>query len=285
MRKISLSLLVFLFLQTSVHAASVWKVSKGDKHVFVGGTVHLLSASDYPLPGEYEKAYKQSASVVFETDMAAISSQQFQMKTMQQMTYSDGTTLKDVLSQSTFSALEKHMQSRNVPLQNMLIFKPSLMYLTLSVLELQRMGLTSEGVDMYFSTKASGDGKQQNWLESPDQQLAFLKNIGSEDPDGLIAYTLSEMDEMPTLVGQLKTHWRSGDMKKLAAVGIEQLRSDYPQIYADLIKTRNNNWLPQIENMVANEGVEFILVGALHLAGPDSVLTMLEHKGYKIEKL
>ncbi|MFQ3190047.1 MAG: hypothetical protein ACI936_001177 [Paraglaciecola sp.] len=56
-------------------------------------------------------------------------------------------------------------------------------------------------------------------------------------------------------------------------------------MYQDLLVTRNINWLPKIVNMLSDQPIEFVLVGALHLAGPDSVLAKLKAKGYKIKKL
>ena len=43
--------------------------------------------------------------------------------------------------------------------------------------------------------------------------------------------------------------------------------------------------MPQIEDMLKTSEVEFIMVGAMHLAGEDSVLTQLKAQGYSIEKL
>jgi uncharacterized protein YbaP (TraB family) len=74
-------------------------------------------------------------------------------------------------------------------------------------------------------------------------------------------------------------------MQGMANVGITPFKADYPVIYEDLLVTRNNNWLPQIVKMLNDAPTEFVLVGALHLAGPDSVLAKLKAKGYKIEKL
>ena len=34
----------------SCQAASVWQVSKGDNTIYLGGTLHILSPVDYPLP-------------------------------------------------------------------------------------------------------------------------------------------------------------------------------------------------------------------------------------------
>ena len=217
--------------------------------------------------------------------MAAISSPQFQQKTMQMMTYSDGTTLNDVLSQETLAALNKHLQARNIPLQNLQVFKPSLLYVTLSVIELQAIGLNVQGVDLYYATLAMGDGKQQGWLESPEEQLNFLLKLDNGDPNELISYTLRDLKKLPQIMEGLKQAWRDGDMKKLAEIGIVPFKQDYPEVYQDLLVTRNNNWIPQLEKYFQDDNVEFVLVGALHLAGEDSVLATLRAKGYKIEQL
>ena len=37
--------------------------------------------------------------------------------------------------------------------------------------------------------------------------------------------------------------------------------------------------------MAANAEVEFVLVGALHLSGPDGLLLQLEQRGYRIRQL
>jgi uncharacterized protein YbaP (TraB family) len=74
-------------------------------------------------------------------------------------------------------------------------------------------------------------------------------------------------------------------MQGMADAGITPFKADYPDIYQDLLVTRNNNWFPQIVSMLNDQPIEFILVGALHLAGPDSVLAQLKAKGYKVEKL
>ena len=71
MKKI-IHLLVFVFIGFSinVHAESpVWKVSHGDNHLYLGGTIHLLGKDDYPLPPAFEKAYQDSSKLVFEADI------------------------------------------------------------------------------------------------------------------------------------------------------------------------------------------------------------------------
>jgi uncharacterized protein YbaP (TraB family) len=282
-KKLALIATATFTLQTQ--AASVWKVSSDKHSLYIGGTIHVLAKDDYPLPKEYDQAFQAAEDIVFETDMAVVNSPAFAQKMMSQMMYSDGTTIDKVLKPATYKKLLAHLSMRGIPVNNFASFKPSLLAMTLSMVELQMLGLTSEGVDIYYSKMATKQNKKQLWLESPEQQIEFLMKMGQGDEDTMIEYTLKDIKKMPNMIDKLRKAWRAGDMPALADVGITEFIADYPDIYKDLLVTRNNNWLPKIENMLKNQPIEFILVGALHLAGPDSVLKKLTDKGYKIEKL
>lgn len=280
-----LSLLSTVVFCLSIQAASVWKVSNGQHSVYIGGTIHILQPKDYPLSNEYNLAFDAADKIVFETDMETVSSPEFGQKMLTQMMYSDGTTINKVLQPDTYKALAIHLSSRQIPMQALASHKPSLLGVTLTFVELEAMGYSSEGVDMFYSKKAKKQGKEQGWLETPDEQLAFIANMGDDDPNAMVEYILKDIKKMPEMFGKLHSTWLAGDMQGMAEVGITPFKSDYPAIYRDLLVTRNNNWLPKIVKMLNDQPTEFILVGALHLSGPDSVLTKLEAKGYTIEKI
>jgi hypothetical protein len=273
-----------LFTQ-NLQAASVWKVTNDRYRLYVGGTIHVLSPKDYPLAKEYNLAYQASDKVIFETDMEVVSSPAFGQKMMDQMMYSDGTTIDEVLQPEIYKALAIHLSSRQIPMQVFASHKPSLLGISLTFIELQAMGYTSEGVDMFFANMAKTQAKQQGWLETPDEQLAFMANLGGDDPNTIIEYTLKDIKKMPEMFAKLHATWLAGDMQGMADIGITPFKADYPTIYQDLLVARNNNWLPKIINMLNDQPIEFVLVGALHLSGPDSVLAKLKAKGYKVEKL
>jgi uncharacterized protein YbaP (TraB family) len=281
----ALTLSTTLILSLGLQAASVWKVTNNQHSLYIGGTIHVLTPTDYPLAKEYDLAYHASDKVIFETDMEAVTSPEFAQKMMSKMMYSDGTTINKVLKPETYKALVIHLSSRQIPMQAFASHKPNLLAISLTFVELQAMGYTSEGVDMFFANMAKAQGKEKGWLETPDEQLAFLANMGNDDPNAMIEYTLKDIIKMPEMFAKLHSTWLAGDMQGMADVGITPFKADYPVIYEDLLVTRNNNWLPQIVKMLNDAPTEFVLVGALHLAGPDSVLAKLKAKGYKIEKL
>lgn len=277
--------LATLAFSLNINAASVWKVSKGDDSIFIGGTIHFLSESDYPLPKEYETAYSNSDTLVFETDIAIMNTPEFQQTTMKMMFLTDGKTITDFISKDTFGKLEAHLTARNIPVQNFMTFKPGFLAITLSIVELQMMGINSAGVDIYYSTKATGDSKKQLWFETPEQQMELLANMGKGEEDSMIAYTLEEVKHIRTDMPKLMDAWKSGDIDKMADIGITEMKAQYPKVYEDILAQRNRNWIPKINDLFGNDTTEFVLVGGLHLAGPDSVLTMLSKQGFEVTKL
>ena len=281
----ALTLSTTLLFALDLQAASVWKVTNNQHSLYIGGTIHVLTPNDYPLAKEYDLAYQASNKLIFETNMDVASSPEFGQKMMDQMMYSDGTTINKVLQPDTYKALAIHLSSRQIPMQAFASHKPTLLAISLTFIELEAMGYTSEGVDMFFANMAKAEGKEQGWLETPDEQLAFLAKLGGDDPNVIIEYTLKDIKKMPEMFAKLHLTWLAGDMQGMADVGITPFQDEYPIIYQDLLVSRNNNWLPKIVDMLNDTPIEFILVGALHLSGPDSVLAKLKAKGYKIEKL
>ena len=114
-----------LLFTLDLQAASVWKVTNDQYSLYIGGTIHVLTPKDYPLAKEYDLAYNASDKVIFETDMEVVSSPAFGQKMMDQMMYSDGTTINDVLQPDTYKALAIHLSSRQIPMQTLASHKPS----------------------------------------------------------------------------------------------------------------------------------------------------------------
>ncbi|HCA75529.1 MAG TPA: TraB/GumN family protein, partial [Alteromonas sp.] len=81
---------LFLFTCSWTHAASVWQVSNAGNTVYIGGTLHILSPEDFPLPNAYGVAYNQADELVFETDIAGLNSPRFQQDSRARLTYGDG---------------------------------------------------------------------------------------------------------------------------------------------------------------------------------------------------
>ncbi|WP_246037039.1 TraB/GumN family protein [Thalassotalea litorea] len=265
--------------------SSVWQVSKDGQTVFLGGTVHVLAQSDYPLPEEFDKAYQQSQVLVLEMDMGAAQTPQFQQAMMQQMMYLDGRTYADALKPETVKRLNAYMTEKGLPIENLKTLKPSMLSITLTMLELQRLGIFGAGVDEFYTLQGKQDAKSFLFLELPEEQIAFLADMGKGYEDEFINYSLDDMNRLGEMMTDMKEAWRQGDSQALVDLSMKDWQEKFPQSYQSLIVERNNNWMDDIEGYFATEDVEFILVGALHLVGDDGVIKALQDKGYAVKQL
>ncbi len=284
MRLISLWVLSLFFSDFAAAETSLWKISQGKNHVFIGGTIHVMSPSDYPLPEEFEKAYQQSQKLVFETDISKLSAPAFQQQLMQAVSYTDGQTLKSVLKPETYTKLESYSRSIQFPIERLQNFKPTMVVMTLTMLELQRLGLAGEGVDAFFNSRAIKDLKILDGLESTEAHLSFIANMGLGQEDALILNALQEMKTLPKMLQDMKEAWRAGDSVGLDLIAFVPMKKAFPALYDQLLVKRNQAWQPQIEAMFLTPEVEMVLVGAGHLVGNDGLIKAFKQRGYKVEQ-
>ena len=267
--------------------SSVWKVSKGDDYFYLGGTIHLLSPSDYPLPEAFITAYKDADQIIFETDLAEMKTPANQQKFLVAMLNQQGKTLSATLDKNTYQALNNFLMTRGMPIANFEQFEPWAVALTITIIEYQRLGMLPEyGVEEYFQQQASKDNKGLRSLESVDDQIGFLQTMATIEPNTMVNFTLRDLKQLPEFITTLKTSWRKGDIESFTTNSlIVQMQSEFPELYQTLISDRNNRWMTTLTQLNNNETKEFVLVGTLHLNGEQGLLQLLRTKGYEIEQL
>lgn len=275
----------FIFTVPVFAKSPVWKISKQGNHIFVGGTVHFLSKSDYPLPDAFDSAYKNSTVLVLETDLQQFQTPEVQKAFMQNAVYQGEENITHFLKPDTVQALETHLTNRGIPAEQILKLKPGLLSITLTLVELQRLGQMGTGVDEFYNLKAINEKRDVNYLETVSEQLRFIAGMGEGVEDEFINYTLDDLKDLPDMLQSLKDAWRTGNNDKMQKIALDPLRDRFPEIYKILVADRNNNWISQIETMLKTREVEFVLFGALHLAGKEGILFQLEELGYTIENI
>ena len=291
-RKLALTLgLTFCSVTTSFASngaddkTSVWKVSNGEDTVYVGGTIHILPVSEFPLPSKFTDTYEKADTLVFEVKMPDPTDIEGQQKMMAGLAYAEGKTLKDVISDETYQALNTYLSNFGASADQLARFKPGMVASMLVAMEAQRSQLAGQGVDAYFMQLAARDGKTSEYLESLDFQINMLANMGAGEEDRLISETLETLPELKDMLKSTIKAWRQGDTDQIDELVVDTFKRESPTSYDDVFTKRNQNWVPQIEAMFGDEDQEFVLVGAGHLVGDDSVIALLEAKGYKIEQM
>ena len=217
-----------------VAESSVWKVQKGKNVFYIGGTMHILSASDFPLPKEYDSAYNDADMLVFETDIGALGTLQVQQMMMAQSLYRDGSTLQSHLSAKTYKRLSEYCVANALPMEQMNLLKPSMVVIALTSMELIKLGVSEHGVDHFYYQLAQTDHKKIEAFESIQEQINFVTTMGEGNEDAFVRYSLSDLESIKTFYDFLVKAWRNGDENKIYQKIVAEVKSKMPKIYQTL---------------------------------------------------
>jgi len=263
----------------------LWKVEGRTNTAYLFGSIHFLKKEFYPLAQPIEDAYKRSQVVVFEADLDEMQSPAAQLKMLQHGKYPEGQTLKQNLSKDTYAKLDAYLSES---LGSAALFdglKPWMVAVALLGMELQKLGFNPEqGVDKYFFDKAKQDTKQIVPLETIDFQLGLFAGLTKEEEDAMLKETLQEITSFKKILTEMTDAWKTGDTKKLDELILDAMRQ-FPQIHKKLLIDRNKEWAAKIEKLLAEGKNLFVVVGAAHLVGKDSVVDLLSKKGLKVPQM
>ena len=288
MRKILLSVLC-LGLCAAAHAEPptplLWKAQGEAGTVYLLGSFHLLTAADYPLAPSVEAAYADAEALLFEVDPVAMTSPDT-AATMQSLArFSDGRTLRDVISDETEAKLEKFLGSEAAVAASD-PFEPWYLGMNLAVMAMVNAGLDpSRGIDQHFMQRAASDSKPATGLETIEEQLGALDGAPLSEQEVMLNEALVPLPEMRRDIDEMHAIWRAGDAAGIERVTDEKMAEKTPRMFEMLNRDRNQRWLPKVEALLASKDDHLVIVGAMHLVGEEGLVEQLGKRGITVERI
>jgi len=263
--------------------SSLWRVTDGVNEIFIGGTIHVLRESDYPLPPGFLAAYAASHILVTETtraDYLDIAPHRLAMLDP------DWVVLNSRLRPATYTALSNYLRSRGLNIGNVNpLLGTNFLVDGLYQLEMKMLGF-GMGVDEFFMNLAFSESRLNLGLETSASVVTVINQANAgKSHDDLILDTLDNIASgqfANDLIADVRS-WREGDMD-LIWEGFAGWKQANPADYAAMLTDRNAAWIPLIVSFFSTAEVEFVIAGAAHMAGPDSVLEMLRQLGYQVSR-
>ncbi|MDR1405944.1 MAG: TraB/GumN family protein [Prevotellaceae bacterium] len=281
---IALFITGFSFAAPCFSQSSVWEITKDGKTLYLGGSVHILRNEDFPLPKEYDAAFEKAQLVVFEADIEQVSAPEIAQTMVAKSMLSGDQTLQTILDKTTYEQLETLCTKLSLPMERLQKIKPVMLLNSLTIILLQQFGFTPQGVDAYYLTKAREAEKETGFLETLDQQITMITDMGAGYENEYVQYSLEDFDKMEKEIPILIASWKNGVFDELLPDMLKG-KEKFPTAYSALFTDRNNDWIPKIENYLSGDKVAFVIVGLAHLHGPDGLLELLKNKGYEIKQL
>jgi hypothetical protein len=136
------------------------------------------------------------------------------------------------------------------------------------------------GVDAQLVYYAKSHGKELHYLESLQSQFDLLTKLGGGDKVAVLEKKLLGREKSTGEFQAMVAAWAKGDLAKLVAANDMD-----PEERVLALDNRNRAWQPKIEAMMGDPRTYLITVGAAHLAGPNSVISLLCAKHLKLERI
>ncbi|WP_323844669.1 TraB/GumN family protein [Microbulbifer magnicolonia] len=288
------TLCVFLLVIAGITSAAetdrgiFWRADKAGQTVYLLGSVHLATPDFYPLRASIERAYAASDALVVEADiLAAEGDMALQQRIMMESLYPGDRSLRDDLSPAVFKQLQSWLEQRQLPESLFIRQRPAIAMITMSMVEMRAQGLDPGlGIDRHFLKKAKRQGKPIVELEGVLQQLQLLNEL--ENPGLLLQQTLAQLKDIETFVPRITSAWKAGDIDTLYRLIIADNLAEYPEfapLYETLFFRRNRAMADKIADSAPAYKSLFVIVGAGHLIGNESVIELLKKEGYQLQRL
>jgi uncharacterized protein YbaP (TraB family) len=284
-------LLVLLLLSCCCGAAQadgkhfLWRISKGGSVMYLAGSVHVLRPQDYPLPDAMESLFRSSAGLVEEIDLTHFDPESAQLQMMKLGAYPPGQSLKTALPPETYRRVTALAEKQKVDMDMLEPMRPWLASIVLLDNQLVQEGFDSaSGVDIHFADEAEGLHKPVIGLELASYQLGLLAKLPEKAQEDMLVQSLDDAASFSQDMQTLLAAWHDGDTSALEKE-LHQEFGPYPEIYASVVVQRNQNWMPRLESLAQSGKQYFVVVGALHLVGPDGLLARFQKDGFKVEQL
>lgn len=284
-------ILIVSFLLQTLHVcaqqdALLWKVRGNGlkKSSYLFGTYHLKSGDFLKKVKGAQEALNASDAVVGELEITPEVASQL-------MTYMvmEDQQLDSILTIEQYDSVAAVLKEQlGIPIMMLNKVKPMGIYLLLSSGEAgkeMREGKKegdSQPMDMWIQTKAKETNKPVFALETMKDQADLLFNSSSLERqiEMLLQYIRMGKKSIDAETEKLEKCYSKQNLTCL----VDLLHSsDYSDIEKNLLlRDRNIRWIPQLKETMMKQS-NFVAVGALHLAGDQGLISLLQKEGYTVK--
>jgi uncharacterized protein len=267
----------------------LWKATSPTTEVYLLGSIHLGKKEWYPLAKEIDGAFEKAKVLVLEADPAKADQLKLQQLVFQHGIYAGDDTLAKHLPAETLKAVNDLAATLGVPAGSFDKMKPWFVAMTLSVVQIQRLGYSPEfGIDRVFAGRAKEQSKEVLELESMEFQIKLLAGFGDDVQAKYLAATVEESGKSKEQMEKMVESWRTGDVAEFEKETIAKPRQKHPELaefHRKMIDDRNEEMAKKVEGYLKTKDVHFVVAGAAHMVGDKGVVKLLEKAGYKVEQV
>ncbi|WP_017666504.1 TraB/GumN family protein [Sandarakinorhabdus sp. AAP62] len=279
-----LFLILCLWLASPAWAVpAMWQVGQGKRQITLYGTIHALPKGTDWLTPQAAQAFNRAGTLVVEiagpSDPAAMRAVVMELGRLP-----TPVPLASRLPDELKPKADALLKAAGLPVGALDGMESWLAALTLVQIEVARAGLDpAAGVDVALIARARAAGKRLIGLETARGQLALFDSLPEADQRLLLASAIADAGKTVEQMQGLVAAWGAGDVDRILKDFDDASLS--PELEKRLFHDRNAAWANWVQAALKRPGRKFMAVGAAHMAGPHSLIAMLQARGIPVKRV
>jgi uncharacterized protein YbaP (TraB family) len=264
---------------------ALWKVADHDTTVYLFGTIHLLPKDTNWRSNAFDKAAAGADTLVVETVIDE-SNPAATMSELLQLAVSPGLPpIAERVPPEKRAALQALIAKSGIPASMYDRLETWAAAFMLLGVQFKELGLDpGSGVESALKKQFTDSKKVIGQLETNAEQLGFFDRLSEEAQRKFLVAMLDGAGDMNSEFKGMLDAWTRGDVKAIAQSFNSDL-SDAEELRDALLTQRNANWANWVKGRLDQPGTVLVAVGAGHLAGEQSLQSMLEKQGVKVTRV
>ena len=276
----------------------MWKAEdKNGNYAYLFGSIHAGDSAVDNMPDYFEKAYADSDTLAFEIDMSDIYSEITASSSMlTDVIYSDGTTIKDHISENTYNKLVEILKGNGIYNSLYDYYKPVMWESLIENLAVVKAGLNAnKGVDMVLTTRAKANGKNIEEVESMDFQMSMFNGLSDNVTEMLLSSYAEDgiIEKQAHQLKDLYEKWKSGTITEKDVNGedfdksqlTEEEKAAFEEYNNALLTDRNKGMTEKLTGYMKSGKTVMLVVGTAHFLGDDGIIQLLKNQGFTVTQI
>lgn len=266
-------------------APAMWEIRDRDSVVYLFGSMHVLAPDVRWRTKAFDRAYAAADRVWFET-RADLPPNEVKAL-VDRYGVDPDRSLTQKLSPTSLATLRPVLDRGGVPLDRVERLRPWAAAMMLSVAPMTQQGAAvASGVDAATTRRARTTEKPIATFETFEQQLRIFADLPEQAELDYLDDVAREQLSPPRDGVALERAWLAGDMGRLGSRLVDPMKSRRPALYEALLLRRNLAWADRLDaEMRQGRGADLVVVGALHMVGPQGLPALMQARGYAVRRV